>query len=104
MNKSEMAVKLAKKVSLTHAAAANVVDMIFNAHKGIVAVELDAGRKVTLPGFGTFATRKRGGEAGPQPGHGQGDHDFRPQVRHLQGGQDAQGKAGQVGRSRKEER
>ena len=70
MNKSEMAVKLAKKVSLTHAAAANVVDVIFNAHKGIVAVELDAGRKVTLPGFGTFATRKRAARQGRNPATG----------------------------------
>ncbi|HVN76432.1 MAG TPA: HU family DNA-binding protein [Thermoanaerobaculaceae bacterium] len=70
MNKSEMAVKLAKKVSLTHAKAADVVDAIFNAHKGIVAVELDAGRKVTVPGFGTFATRKRSARQGRNPATG----------------------------------
>jgi len=70
MNKSEMAVKLAKKVSLTHAKAADVVDAIFNAHKGIVAVELDAGRKVTVPGFGTFATRKRSQRQGRNPATG----------------------------------
>ena len=52
MNKSELAVKLAKKVGLTQAKSAEVVDVIFNANKGIVAVELDAGRKVTIPGFG----------------------------------------------------
>ncbi len=70
MNKSELAVKLAKKVGLTHAKAADVVDAIFNAHKGIVAVELDAGRKVTVPGFGTFATRKRGARQGRNPATG----------------------------------
>ncbi len=70
MNKSEMAVKLAKKVSLTHAKAADVVDAIFNAHKGIVAVELVAGRKVTVPGFGTFATRKRSARQGRNPATG----------------------------------
>ncbi|HLE60299.1 MAG TPA: HU family DNA-binding protein [Thermoanaerobaculaceae bacterium] len=70
MNKSELAVKLAKKVSLTHAKAADVVDAIFNAHKGIVAVELDAGRKVTVPGFGTFATRKRSARQGRNPATG----------------------------------
>lgn len=70
MNKSEIAVKLAKKVGLTHAKAADVVDAIFNAHKGIVAVELDAGRKVTVPGFGTFATRKRSARQGRNPATG----------------------------------
>jgi DNA-binding protein HU-beta len=70
MNKSELAVKLAKKVGLTQAKAADVVDSIFNANKGIIAVELDAGRKVTVPGFGTFATRKRGARAGRNPATG----------------------------------
>jgi len=70
MNKSELAVKLAKKVGLTQAKAAEVVDAIFNANKGIVAVELDAGRKVTVPGFGTFATRKRGARTGRNPATG----------------------------------
>jgi DNA-binding protein HU-beta len=70
MNKSELAVKLAKKVGVTHAKAADVVDAIFNAHKGIVAVELDAGRKVTVPGFGTFATRKRSARQGRNPATG----------------------------------
>ncbi len=70
MNKSELAMKLAKKVGLTHAKAADIVDAIFNAHKGIVAVELDAGRKVTVPGFGTFATRKRSARQGRNPATG----------------------------------
>jgi len=70
MNKSELAVKLAKKVGLTQAKAAAVVDVIFNANKGIVAVELDAGRKVTIPGFGTFSTRKRGDREGRNPATG----------------------------------
>ncbi|NWG01202.1 MAG: HU family DNA-binding protein [Thermoanaerobaculaceae bacterium] len=70
MNKSEMAVKLAKKVGLTQAKAAEVVDTIFNANKGIIAVELDAGKKVTIPGFGTFATRKRSSRQGRNPATG----------------------------------
>ncbi len=70
MNKSEMAVKLAKKVGLTQAKAAEVVDSIFNASKGIIAVELDAGRKVTIPGFGTFGTRKRSSRQGRNPATG----------------------------------
>jgi len=70
MNKSELAVKLAKKIGLTQAKAAEVVDAVFGANKGIIAVELDAGRKVTIPGFGTFATRKRGARQGRNPATG----------------------------------
>jgi DNA-binding protein HU-beta len=70
MNKSELAVKLAKKVGVTQAKAAEVVDAVFNANKGIIAVELDAGRKVTIPGFGTFGTRKRGARKGRNPASG----------------------------------
>ncbi len=70
MNKSELAVKLAKKVGLTQVKAGEVVDSIFNATKGIIAVELDAGRKVTVPGFGTFATRKRSARQGRNPASG----------------------------------
>lgn len=70
MNKSEMAVKLAKKTGVTQAKAAEIVDSIFNANKGIIAVELDAGRKVTIPGFGTFATRKRSSRQGRNPATG----------------------------------
>jgi DNA-binding protein HU-beta len=72
MNKSELVTKLAKKVGLTHVKAADAVDAIFNAHKGIIAVELDAGRKVTLPGFGSFTSRKRGARKGRNPATGKG--------------------------------
>lgn len=70
MNKSELAVKLAKSAGLTQAKSGEIVDVIFNANKGIIAVELDAGRKVTLPGFGTFGTRKRGAREGRNPATG----------------------------------
>jgi DNA-binding protein HU-beta len=70
MNKTELITKLAKKTGLTQAKAAEAVDAIFNANKGIVAVELDAGHKVTVPGFGTFSTRKRGARKGRNPATG----------------------------------
>ena len=59
MNKTEMAEKLAKKTGLTKAKAVEVVDCIFSTEsgEGIIAVELDAGRKVSVGGFGTFETR-----------------------------------------------
>ena len=70
MNKSELITKLAKKAGLTQAKAGEAVDAIFNAHKGLVVVELSAGRKVTLPGFGSFSVRKRAARKGRNPATG----------------------------------
>ena len=38
--------------------------------KGIIAIELDAGRKVRLTGFGTFATKHRAARTGRNPATG----------------------------------
>lgn len=72
MNKKEMAAKLAKACGLSQAKAAEVVNAIFDARsgKGIIAVELDGGRKVTIPGFGTFGARKRAARTGTNPATG----------------------------------
>jgi DNA-binding protein HU-beta len=72
MNKTEMAMKLAKKSGLSQAKAAEVLDVIFSAQprKGIIASALDSGEKVTIPGFGTFATRQRGQRKGRNPATG----------------------------------
>jgi DNA-binding protein HU-beta len=70
MNKTELITKLAKKTGLTQGKAAEAVDAIFNANKGIIASELGAGRKVTLPGFGGFAVRKRAARQGRNPATG----------------------------------
>lgn len=69
MNKKEMAAKLAKQTGLSQAKAMEVLNAIFSADagKGIIAVELDAGGKVTIPGFGTFGTRKRAARTGTNP-------------------------------------
>ncbi len=73
MNKREMAEKLAKKCGLTGAKAAEVVDTIFATKPGhgIIAIELDAGRKVQIPGFGTFATKRRSARKGRNPATGE---------------------------------
>jgi DNA-binding protein HU-beta len=60
MNKTELADKLATKTGLTRAKAAEVVN----------AIELDAGRKVQITGFGTFETRQRSARKGVNPGTG----------------------------------
>jgi nucleoid DNA-binding protein len=61
MTKDEFAAKLAGQTGLTKAKAGEVLDSIFSteARKGIIAIELDAGRDFTITGFGTFGTRNR---------------------------------------------
>lgn len=69
MNKTELISKLAGKTGLSKTDAGKAVNAIFDAApgEGIIAVELDAGRKVTLPGFGTFSTKKRKERQGINP-------------------------------------
>jgi nucleoid DNA-binding protein len=73
MNKSDMAAKLAKKTGISQVKAAEVIDELFSAQpgKGIIAVALDADEKVTIPGFGTFATKQRGERDGRNPATGE---------------------------------
>ncbi len=73
MNKTEMAEKLADKCDLSKAKAAEVVNCIFDTDpgKGIIAIELDAGRKVAITGFGTFDTKRRSARKGRNPATGQ---------------------------------
>ncbi len=72
MTKKELSAKLAKKTGLSQAKALEVVNAIFDTDsgEGIIATELDAGRKVTLPGFGTFATRSSKAREGRNPANG----------------------------------
>jgi len=72
MNKTELIQKLAKVTGLAQVKAADVVDAIFDCRpgKGIIAIELDKGRKVSIPGFGTFASRHRKAREGRNPATG----------------------------------
>jgi nucleoid DNA-binding protein len=72
MTKKEMAAKLAKQTGLSQGKALEVLNALFDASpgKGIIAVELDAGRKVTIPGFGTFGTKHRKARVGTNPATG----------------------------------
>lgn len=69
MNKTELVSKLAKVTGVTLKDTKAVVDALFdtNSRKGVIAIELDADRKVTIPGFGTFETRKRKARTGRNP-------------------------------------
>jgi DNA-binding protein HU-beta len=73
MNKTELCEKLAKKTGLTKAQAPDAVNAIFDTApgKGIIAVERDAGRSVTVPGFGTFDTSRRKAREGRHPQTGE---------------------------------
>ena len=73
MNKTELAEKLAGKTELTRAMALDVVEAIFSVEdsQGIIAVELDADRDVTIAGFGKFETRKRSAREGRNPATGE---------------------------------
>ena len=72
MNKTEMADKLAKKADISKAKAAEIIDIIFSTApgQGIIAVELDADRDVSIAGFGKFETRHRRAREGRNPATG----------------------------------
>ena len=72
MNKTELADKLAEKCELSKAKAAEIVGCLFDTDpgKGIIAVELDAGRKVEITGFGSFSTKHRAARQGRNPATG----------------------------------
>ena len=61
MTKAEMAAKLAAKCDLSQSKAAEVIDCIFStkAGEGIIAVELDADREVSIAGFGRLDAAAR---------------------------------------------
>ena len=73
MNKSEMADKLADKAGISKAKAAEIIDIIFSTKdgEGLIAVELDAGRKVNITGFGYFAPKQRSTRQGRNPATGE---------------------------------
>lgn len=73
MTKDEFAEKLAGQVDIPKSKAHDVIDAIFStdARKGIIAVELDAGRDFTITGFGTFGTRRRKAREGRNPQTGE---------------------------------
>ena len=71
-----MAKKLAIKIDMTRGEAADVIDAIFSTEdgRGVIAVELDAGGKVSIAGFGTFETRHRSARMGRNPATGEAIH------------------------------
>jgi nucleoid DNA-binding protein len=72
VNKTEMAEKLARQADISKAKAAEIVEIIFSTKPGdgIIAVELDAGSKVNITGFGNFSTKSRSARQGRNPATG----------------------------------
>lgn len=72
MNKQEMSDKLAARTGLTKAKAKQAVDALFGGvdGAGILAGELGAGKKVVIPGFGTFGVHQRSARNGVNPATG----------------------------------
>lgn len=73
MNKTEMAEKLAKKCDISQSKALECVNTIFETKPGhgIIAIELDAGRKVQIAGFGNFDSKHRAARKGRNPATGE---------------------------------
>jgi DNA-binding protein HU-beta len=73
VNKSEMADKLATKADISKAQATEIIDQLFSTKdgEGIIAVELDAGRKVNITGFGSFSVKRRSERQGRNPATGE---------------------------------
>lgn len=73
MNKTELVEKVASRTGLTLKDSKTVVETIFSAipKEGIIASELNAGRKVQITGFGTFQIRKRKKREGRNPQTGE---------------------------------
>ena len=70
MNKTEFVQRVAKLSGLSVKDSRKVVEAIFGTEgcsRGVLAEALAKSEKITLPGFGTFETRKRQGREGRNP-------------------------------------
>ena len=71
MNKAELSRKLAGKLNITIAQAAEVIGALFDPETGIIAKEVAARRSVDLAGFGSFRSVVRAGRKGRNPATGE---------------------------------
>lgn len=66
MNKQQLVVALAARISRSKADAARIIDALFGG-AGLIAEELRRGRKVQITGFGNFEPRRREGRTARNP-------------------------------------
>jgi DNA-binding protein HU-beta len=67
MNKSEFIDAVAEQADLTRAAAARVVDAIFDTAQGAISQAVHAAGSLSIPGFGKFTKRTRAERTGRNP-------------------------------------
>jgi nucleoid DNA-binding protein len=67
MNKKELAVELSKRVGLSQVKSMEVLNALFDCNAGILPAELVGGRKISIPGFGTFSIKVRAARTGTNP-------------------------------------
>jgi DNA-binding protein HU-beta len=67
MNKKELVAKISKSTDLTLRQAGEALDSLTDAIKG----SLKKGKKITLPGFGTFTVTRRKARKGRNPRTGE---------------------------------
>jgi DNA-binding protein HU-beta len=66
MTKQELVVELARRLAVSRAKAAEMIDTLFGSG-GIVSSELRKGGRVQITGFGQFETRTRAARPGRDP-------------------------------------
>lgn len=67
MNKTDLISAVAERAAITKTAAASAVDALFDPVHGVIANELDAGRDVSVQGFGSFRSSVRTARTGHNP-------------------------------------
>jgi DNA-binding protein HU-beta len=67
MNKRELVARLAERAGLSQVKTMEIVNALFDAEDGIIAAEIDAGNKVSVPGFGTWNVKMRAPRTGTDP-------------------------------------
>jgi DNA-binding protein HU-beta len=67
MKKSELIEQVAEKAQTSKAAVARVVDAIFDSASGSIAEAVQAGKQVSIPGFGKFKPKTRSARKGRNP-------------------------------------
>lgn len=67
MNKSQFIEKVAEKAEMSRAAAARVVDAIFDAASGAISEAVHAADGLSIPGFGKFTRKTRPARSGRNP-------------------------------------
>ena len=70
MTKNEMKMKLAERTGMSAKKCNEIIGAIFDGDTGIIATTIASGEKLTLPGFGTFSTKRREARMGTNPATG----------------------------------